>query len=161
MNLPWTAWFKADGAVVDPQKMDPDDLVGAVCLDGSWQLFAGVIGEWVLDYQTYDPSYAAAPSRGDFRGGLLVVDVLAAQAFLNAMRPYELELDALRRFFRENASAAGDWPLSVALDFDRRVFVNGFGEVAAHRYVPSGWQGIEDDPSRYVAPMIAAIWEEA
>ena len=144
---------------MQPEEMDPNDLVGVVKFNGAWRFFGGTVAEWILDYASYDPGFD--PSRHDtvFRSNLLTVDESHADQFLVAMAPYELDPSSLERFIRANGSRA--WPLSVMVDFDDRLYVNGFAEISLQDYLPPGWRGVEGSPLAYMPAEIRRIWRQS
>ena len=127
--------------------IDVDDLIGAVHFAGKWRVYAGTQAEWILNYQAYDHSDPAEWSE-PFRGNLLLVDVYNADKFIQIMQPYELPSIDLAELVRQRG--ANNFPLSIVVDFDRRLYVNGYHEAMLQEYIPPGWTGIEDNPFNFV-----------
>jgi hypothetical protein len=136
--------------------LDPDDLIGAVKYKSHWRFFAGTVGEWILNYSSYDPSFDPSKSRVTFRNNLLNVDETNAEQFCEAMEPFELSSEGIEQLVR--AEGSGNWPLVIALNFDDKIFINGFSEISLHEYVPTGWTAIEDNPLDYVPDNIKSLW---
>lgn len=139
------------------KELDYDELIGAVKHKSQWRFFAGTIAEWNLDYASYDPGYDPSKSSYLFRGGLLTVDETKADAFCIAMSEHELSHDDVRSLVAEKG--AEKVPLTVVVNFDEKLFVNGFYDLAIEEYVPTGWRGVFDDPLKYVPDEVRAIWQ--
>lgn len=137
--------------------MHVDDLIGITKYSSHWQLFAGTVAEWILDYTSYDPTFSPSGSDVVFRGNLLLVTENNASDFLAAMEPYRLSSEELRAFFK--TANCCNWPLVAMVDFDAKFYVNGFSEMPLHRYVPTGWKSIEGNPLEYVPEELRSIWK--
>ena len=96
-------------------------MLGAVILNATCRFYGGTTGEWRLDYAAYDPS--ARPSK-HFRNGILTVNETNAEEFCEAMAPFEVMLPDVVRLVKTEVSE-GLW---VLVNFDDRLFVNGFTE---------------------------------
>lgn len=142
---------------MNAHSLHANDLIGITKYRSHWQLFAGTVAEWILDYASYDPTFSPSRSEVVFRGNLLIVTEDNASGFLAAMEPYELCPEDLRAFF-ETANCC-NWPLVVMVDFDARLYVNGFSEIPLHEYVPTGWKGVEGDPLEYIPDRFRSIWK--
>ena len=134
-----------------------NEHLGAVKLHARWRFFAGYIGEWILDYQSYDPESNQAQWRSQFRGGLLRVDEKDAEQFCRVMSEREFTLAEVKALVE--AQGPEKLPLTVVIDFDERLFVNGYYDRSIEEYVPPGWRGIFDDPLRYVPSEICSVWQ--
>lgn len=89
---------------------------------------------------------------------MLVVDETNAEEFCAAMQPYELQAEDIRRCVK--AYGATNVPLMTVVDFDTRTFIWGCNEPfdPKHEYVPTGWEGKEEDPYLYVPANVRALW---
>jgi hypothetical protein len=144
---------------MDLKDLDPDDLLGAVKHEGQWRFFAGTVAEWILDYASYDPYFDPAQTDVVFRDNLLRVDESNAAQFVKAMAPHEISPAQLSELTRRDGPT--NWPLSVLIDFDEALYVNGFSEIPLHEYVPPGWTAKEDFPLRYLPDALRSLWEGA
>ena len=135
--------------------VDIDDIIGAVRLSSRWRFYAGTVAEWILDYRSYDPS---DPSKWEhpFRNGLLVVDSSNSEAFCQAMQAYQLSEDDIRELVR--LRGGNNFPLGVVVNFDEKLYVNGYSEIPLHEYVPDGWIGVEGNPYDYVPAEVRSFW---
>ena len=157
-------------------------MLGAVRLRGQWRFFTGFLAEWIMDYYAYDPtSNPADPDHqeridhrreqdarlsadqqedvGEFRDGLYQIDETNADAFCQAMEPWEVSPDDVRKWLPtlgEQTRWMGN--LNIIIDFDEKLFVNGFDEVSIESYVPSGWRGVEDLAFKYLPYEIRSWW---
>ena len=128
-------------------KVHENQIIGAVRLNSEWRFYSGATGEWIMDYKSYDPSYDPEKWPNTFRNGILEVDVHNASEFCTAMKEYELTLDDVVETMREDK----DLSLSILMDFDRKLYVNGYYDMLLEEYVPMGWVGISDDPTKFLS----------
>jgi hypothetical protein len=138
------------------EDVDIDDLIGAVKYKGQWRFFAGIVAEWVLDYERYEPGYDPVRDDTPFRNGLLVVNENNAGEFCNVMAPYELSPSDIEQLIKKEG--ANHFPLSIVIDFDAKVYINGFSEIPLHEYVPSNWVAKEDNSLKYLPDNFKALW---
>ncbi len=136
-----------------------NEHLGAVKLSMKWRIFAGYIGEWILDYPSYDPEIKDAEQRSEFRGGVLIVDEKTAEQFCGAMSEHEFTLTEIEALIKQRG--AENVPLTVVVDFDNKLFVNGYYDRSIEEFVPVGWQGIFGDPLQYVPAGISSLWISA
>jgi hypothetical protein len=141
---------------VETTEIHDDDLIGAVKWRGKWRLFATTLAHYILDYVSYDPSYDPGKSSIVFRDRLLRVDESNVERYLRAMSAFELEPRELGEFLLREGPP--NWPLSFAIDFDAKHYVNGFSEIPVHEYVPARWTGEEGEPLRFVDEKIRSLW---
>lgn len=127
-----------------------NDLLGAVCHNRVWRLFAGTVGEWILDYYSYDDSFSLDQP---FRGNLYVVETKDGEAFLRAMAPYEVAPETLTRTSPEERK-----PLTFVVNFDTSTYVNGYFDLALEDHVPEGWNSTHGDPVSAVPEQLRRLW---
>lgn len=139
--------------------VDPDDLIGAVKFNNRWRFYAGLVGEWILDYYLYDPEYKFDDLEDGspvFRNNLFFVDEHNADEFCKAMNPYLLSTEEVYELLKKRGAA--NFPLYVVVNFDEQIYVNGYSELPMHEYVPATWKSVEDSPYKYVPADIAHLW---
>jgi hypothetical protein len=135
--------------------VDTDEYIGAVKLNSEWRCFYDMLSMWILDYASYHPEYNPTP--GGWRAGLLQVDETNAQAFCNALADREILLEHIPRTVKRTST--GQQPLTFVINFDEKIFVNGWQDnIAIHEYAPQGWTAVEDDPYQYIPPELKALW---
>ncbi len=139
------------------EDISPDDLIGLVKYKSEWQFFAGTVAEWIMDYKNYDPWFDPSQSDVVFRNNILVVNDDNAAAFVEAMQAYRLSAEDITTLIERDG--VNDWPLVILIDFDKREYINGFGEIPLHQYIPAGWTGFEGDPLAYVPENMRSIWQ--
>jgi hypothetical protein len=131
------------------------DYVGAVKFQGRWRIYYSVLAMWVLDYTKYDPDYDPEETIGRWRADLLVVDNNNAEQYCQAMNELSLE-DFRRTLFevpdKDGQSLYSKPSLDFVVDFDDRLFVNGWRELVIpfHKLIPEGWKGIKGYPYEYI-----------
>lgn len=134
-----------------------DEWIGAVKAEGTWHLLALYIGEWILDYPKYDPFSDKSAEHNNYRNGMWVVDENNASEFLETMKENEISLLDVKKLVAEKG--AFETPLTYVVNFDERLFVDGYPDRDITEYVPEGWNSFEDFPLKYVPDEIKAIWE--
>lgn len=130
------------------RRVSDDDLIGGVLIASKWRFYAGTVAEWILDYPRYDPSAVNHESFSQFRNGLAVVTNSNKHEYCYAMGPYELSLSDIDLLANSNVEYGCE--LSVIVDFDNNIYINGFSEIPMHQFVPMGWRGYEGDPLSYL-----------
>jgi len=141
---------------MNSKELQQDELLGAVRLESKWRFFAGTLAEWILDYVSYDPNYDPAKWAYVYRNNLLRVDETLASEFCDAMKEHEFLPDDIRRLVDEKG--ADKIPLVVVVDFDNRIFVNGFYDIALEEYAPKWWTKYFGNPYEYVPQEVRSLW---
>ena len=126
-----------------------DQRVGAVKLDGRWRLFGAPLVFFALDAVSFCGAGA------DFRAGLPQIDEANAPQFMAAMEPYELQPEDIRRLCE---AAPFPPPLFFVIDFDAKMFVDGWTGDNLEDHVPGGWTGVADEPFKYVPAEVRELW---
>jgi hypothetical protein len=142
---------KGEPILQNPTIVPTDEFVGAVVKDSVTRYFYNILSMWILDYSSYHPQYDPDNPKfgtGGWRKGLLTVDLLTADAYINLLALQEIDQKSLKTTISEFGNTV---EIVFVVDFDKKLFVNGWHDnIAIHEYVPMGWQGIEDDPNLYI-----------
>ena len=128
----------------DPDQDDGDGLEEWTAIArrrGEFFALTGVLADFILDYQRYDPAIRTDPYRVHFRGGLLTATSENAAEFLHALGARRLPADELRSIL---GSSTPD--LLAFIDFDTRRYVHSYYDLPLEDYVPTGWRGRLGDP---------------
>ena len=133
-----------------------DEYLGAVKIEDQWHLLALYIGEWILDYPSYDPISDKSEENNNYRQGLWVVDESNSKQFLQAMSNEEMSLEDIKRLVKKRG--VQEVPLTYVVNFDEQLFVDGQPDRDIEEYVPANWKGIKDFPLNYVPDEIKDIW---
>jgi hypothetical protein len=139
------------------QDLQQDELIGVVRNHSQWRFFAGTLAEWILDYTSYDPSYDPSKWSYVYRGNLLKVDEHVADEFCRVMEVREFFPIDIQRLVKNHGS--DKIPLTILVDFDERVFINGFYDLAIENYAPAGWKAYFGSPLDYVPEEIRSLWK--
>ncbi|MBL8160968.1 MAG: hypothetical protein JNJ61_03215 [Anaerolineae bacterium] len=134
-----------------------EHFIGAVKLHGEWRFFHHLLIAWILNYRDYDDTYI--PTESDWRYELMKVDEKNAEAYVLFMAKNELPIAQIP-FVR-----LGDFPMQAPLtfvvNFDERLFVNGWHDnIPIHEYIPQGWRGIEDNPYDHIPSDLSLLWNK-
>lgn len=136
------------------KELKRDECLGAVNFNGNWHFLALYVGEWILDYPSYEPY--SDKSKKNYRNGLWIVNEKTAAEFLEAMKNEEMSQDDVRQLIKEKSE--DEIPLLFVINFDERLFVDGHPDRDIAEFVPEGWKGVEDSPLKYVPASIKSIW---
>jgi len=139
--------------------VDPDDLpepersVVVVRYQGRIRWHCSDRDYWILDHKKCDQEWRdcgfdGPPFDPSFRGGMEVVDVDNAEAFLNLPDNNLLSFEWLRKTLVEAMPSAQSWwdvgylfPVAF-VDFDHKRFAGFYNDgPRLERYVPDGWVG--------------------
>jgi len=141
------------------EALDPSDLLGAIRYKSDWRFFLCTVAEWILDYASYDPGHNTFQSQFVFRNNLFTINEENFSDFLEAIQEYELCLSDVENLLKYDGS--NNWPLRIVIDFDEKLYVNGFPEIGIHKYIPSNWRGLEDLPLNFVPDHIRELWSKS
>ncbi len=108
-----------------------------------------------MDYKSYNPNYDPKEWNEVFRNNILEVNEGKANDFCKAMENQEFLLHDIRM----NKSDGSRFVLSVLIDFDSRLYVNGYYDILLEEYIPKNWVGIFDDPLKHVPDNVKQLFE--
>ena len=130
------------------RKIDINEFIGAVKIRSKWRFFIGYPIEWVMDFQSYEPSYDPNNGKYIYRNNLLLVNENNADEFCVAMKENELTpndaVDILNDIDYEFEG------ITFLIDFDNKFYVNGFFDLPFEDYIPNEWTSIFGDPEEYI-----------
>lgn len=152
--------------MLDLKNIHRDDIVGAIHVNGKWHFCLAYLADWIMDMEMYsghgpvDPREypIGSPERNNnfiFRNNIYTVSESNVKAYIDYLLTLEISTDNAKAIIEHNLLHANR-PL-VVIDFDKRLFINGTGEVEIHNYVPTGWVGIEGDLVEYI-PDDVNVW---
>lgn len=106
------------------------------------------IAWWILNYKKYDPTFRSEDWGSVFRGNVLNVTNKDIMNFFNAIENDRVDINELKMSCQNRLSY--QFRLFFFIDFDRKIYVNGFPDVEIEEYLPSReWKGIFDEPLNY------------
>lgn len=132
---------------------DEDEWLGVAVHHRVPYLIRGVLAEFILDYQAYDPEFSTSASATTFRGGVLTVTADVALQFLRALKARSLSREEARVLVHSSNAPE----LLVFIDFDLKRFVHSYYDLALEDYIPTGWRGSLGDP-RYALKNWYSQW---
>lgn len=105
-----------------------------------------------LDYEKWeqaiiDAGYAVYSDPSE-RFGVRIVNEASKETFLEGIKPFRIDTDALRKMFQAETDKDEklSYNASVMIDFDDRKFFSQYVEPEPFElYVPDGWEGIYQD----------------
>ncbi|MBL8164163.1 MAG: hypothetical protein JNJ61_19405 [Anaerolineae bacterium] len=132
-----------------------EHYIGAVRFHGDWRVFHELLSMWILDYRSYDDTFA--PKEGEWRYNLMIVDQNNAEAYIESMAKNEILVTQIPHI------RLGDFPgqaqLTFVVNFDEKLFINGWHDnIPIHEYVPQDWTGIEATPYDYIPSDLRLLW---
>ncbi len=113
---------------------------------------------WILNYAKYDPSFNARAENSDFRKNILNVSDGEIDNYIQAIQEDRVNLDDLKHAL---STSQENINLSVFIDFDERLFINGFFDnVEPEEYLPDDhWKGKLGYPIEYLPENLKQVFE--
>lgn len=105
-------------------------------------LISGILAEFILEYQAYDPVFSASASAKTFRGGVLNLTPDNVPQFLRALKARPLSREEVRAL----VDSSNIPEFLVFIDFDVRRYVHSYYDLPLEDYIPTGWHGNLGDP---------------
>jgi hypothetical protein len=112
---------------------------------------------WILNNYAYNPSFNQSNWEFVFRGNIRNVTDELIPDFLSAIAvdkvDLELDLPEINSIPKENLK------LQFYINFDEKVFISSFYDIATEDYLPDGtWKGKFDDVKQFVPDSIRKIF---
>jgi hypothetical protein len=124
------------------QKIEAGYLLGCIRHKEQYNFYFMPIAFWIIDYSKYDPTYNPDDWDGVYRDNILIVTDDNVDSFMRA-----IEIDRIEHVTLVESNIED---IVFYIDFDSKLFVNGFVEISAEEYLPTGWRGRYDDPLNYL-----------
>ena len=141
------------------KKFEYNYLLGCIKYNDQYELYLMPIAWWILNYQKYNPGHKlhsvpygmgleSSKPKSDFRDGILNVTENEIVAYINSIKKDRLSMDDLESF----ANVPMEFRyIFFFIDFDRKVFTNGFIDIAIENYLPDqNWKGEAVEPGEPV-----------
>ncbi|MAU08566.1 MAG: hypothetical protein CL607_02000 [Anaerolineaceae bacterium] len=136
------------------------ECLGLIRYKDVWSLHYAIPEMWILDFSQYDSQYDPAKDPNQWRRGLITIGSNNVDSYIASL--VKIELDEAYRLSQTTEGNEGIVldeyypPLQFLIDFNKKLFINGWTEIIPplHLYIPSGWQGLQDSPYKYVPPHI-------
>jgi hypothetical protein len=133
-------------------------VLGLVFYKSTLMMYMAPPAWFVMDYARYDPSITTSDERSSkFRDGVLLVDDSTALAYLKSMQPDAISIDELQA---ELPNYKDSLQPIFLIDFDNHRYVSWYFDVDYEEYIPSGWEGVFENPFAYLPNEVKAIWEQ-
>jgi hypothetical protein len=137
-------------------------LVGAIKYQSEWRFFDAPVASWVLNYRPFNPKFSLLidpNAQKVAQKNLLEVDETKAKEFLMAMEEtHETDPTEIQEYILAGYEEGSQ--IAVVIDFDNKVYVNGYSETPLQNYIPAHWSGYEGSPLDYVPDSIKSIWKK-
>lgn len=133
-------------------------VLGLVFYKSTLMMYMAPSAWFVMDYAKYDPSITTSEERsGKFRDGVLLVDNSTVLAYLKSMQPDAISIDELQA---ELPNRKDSLQPTFLIDFDSHRYVSWYFDIDYEEYIPSGWEGVFDNPLSYLPDEVRRIWGE-
>jgi hypothetical protein len=141
------------------RKFKENYLVGCIKYKGALNVYLMPIAYWILNHEKYDPEYDPSKWESVFRDNILNVTDDRIEDFLKSVANKILNLDD--EIKSEIKSIPPEYKrIQFYIDFDKRIFINGFVDIEVEEYLPdSNWSGEFGVPSEYVPIEIKRVFE--
>jgi hypothetical protein len=131
------------------QRFEEDYLLGCIKKSGRCDIYLMPIAWWILNYKKYDPQYNPNEWKDVFRDHIYNVTDNQIENFLRSVDEDKLNTEEL-------VILADNMPLRYRhlffyIDFDDKLFVNGFSDIEVESYLPDeNWKGFFGVPIDYL-----------
>lgn len=130
------------------EKLKKDYLFGCVKYKGDYHIYLMPIAWWILNYQKYDPTYDPNKWNFVFRDNILNVENDKIDDFIHSIKDDRLDTNELRF---SSGMQKRNMHLFFFIDFDSKLFVNGFPDIEVEEYLPNeNWGGKFGEPLNYL-----------
>jgi len=131
------------------KRLEDNYLLGYIKYKDVGAFYLMPIAYWILNYVKYNSQYDPRECPSVFRNNILNVTDDAILGFLSSIQEDKVLFGdfqiAVHYVAKEFAS------LYFYIDFDNKLFVNGFVDIEAEEYLPDeSWNGQVDDPNNYL-----------
>jgi hypothetical protein len=140
-RLAYNNWRNSTRMDID-QKIKAGYLLGCIRHKGHYNFYFMPMALWIINYSKYDPTYNPDDWDSIYRDNILTVTDDNVDSFMRA-----IDID---RINHEVLAGSNIEDIVFYIDFDTKLFVNGFVEISVEKYLPVGWQGKYDDPLNYL-----------
>jgi hypothetical protein len=124
---------------------DEEEWTGVATHEGRPFTITGNLGEFILDYASYDPAFVATGDMRGFRDGLVTVTADTAPRFLAALHAVPMTGEDVRALIESDQN---EIDLLAFIDFDARRYIHSYYDLALEDYLPKGWHGALGDPRK-------------
>lgn len=137
------------------EKFEENYLLGCIKYTDQYALHLMPIAWWILNHKKYNSGYDPAKWKSVFRNNILNVSDSEIGAYLDSIKEDKLNIKDLELIF--NVPIEYRY-LFFFVDFDQKIFVNGFPDIALEDYLPDQtWKGVAGDPIYYLPPELKKI----
>jgi hypothetical protein len=143
------------------KRFEDNYLLGCIKYHDQYTLYLMPIAWWILNYKKYDPEYSSkrksvsyesgyGPSKPEpiFRDNILNVSDGEIEAYLDSIKEDKLSIKDLELIINVPTDFRY---LHFFIDFDCKIFINGFFDIAVEDYLPDQiWKGEAGEPVSYL-----------
>ncbi|MDY0903615.1 hypothetical protein [Pedobacter sp. CFBP9032] len=132
------------------EKFKQNFILGCIKYNNEFTLYLMPIAWWILNYVKYDPTIQLNESGfKNFRQGVLNVLDNKIQEYLDAIEEDKISnteyINIVDNFSSEDSR------ITFFIDFDSKIYVNGFYDIEVKEYLPNeSWKGKFDEPMNYI-----------
>lgn len=131
------------------ERIENDYLFGGIKLNNTVEVYLMPIAWWILNYKMYDPFYDPNAWKEAFRDHIYNVTDDQIDKFVFSIKDDKLSLNDSVSLVNE--ISIEDRFLYFFVNFDEKIFINGFSDISLENYLPdNSWLGIFDSPSKYL-----------
>lgn len=139
------------------KKIERDYLFGCIKYQNDYGIYLMPLGEWILNYKKYDPSYNPDEWEYIFRGNVLNVTDENVKDYIQAVAVDKIDLSIDREDLQDVVKEGV--PFYFFIDLDNKNFISCFYDIEVETYLPdSSWVGIFDDPMKYLPDNIRRLF---
>lgn len=130
------------------EKLKNDYLFGFINYGNEINFYLMPVAFWILNYHKYDPTFDSQKWNYIFRNNILNVTKDRTQDYLESIQEDKVDIEEMSRYISAKNQMI---ELNFFVDFDKRLFVNGFFDIAVEDYLPDAeWKGLFDSPENFL-----------
>lgn len=137
------------------EKISNNNLLGFIKYKEVFNFYLMPVACWILNYSKYDPSYNPNEWEFVFRDNVLNVEDTEVERFLQSVEEDKLSIDDADKVVRLEREEEENVQVCFFIDFDAKLYVNGFSEIEVEEYLPNkNWVGKYESPLTYLPEKI-------
>jgi hypothetical protein len=137
-------------------------LLGCIKYNDQYTLYLMPIAWWILNYEKYDPEYPSkrksvsyesgygiSKPEPVFRDNVLNVTDERIEGYLSSIKDDKLIFEDLKFILKDVSEEYRQ--VYFFIDFDNKIFINGFFDIGVEEYLPDlTWKGEAGEPINYL-----------
>lgn len=136
-------------------------LLGCIKINNEYNFYLMPVAWWILNYKKYDPAHSTH-ANFDFRNNIYTVTDSNIGNFIQSISADKISAAELQQITNtyKNTNEQYYSYLSFYIDFDKKLYVNGFYNIELEKYLPEKWKGKSGNPTNYLPRNLFVLFEQ-